>query len=150
MGRAVRRQRAGAACAGIPAAAISTRAAPIGGRFFTRSIRRRDSDAAEVARIEKAQPALLQADRPPRAAAGVTDIYALGIAGWADQDVFVKELDGGLDAIASVLPIKDHTIRLINSRDTLETVPLADLQNFKAAVHAIGKSWTRTKTSSSC
>ena len=95
---------------------------------------------AEIARIEKAQPALLQAEvarlAPPRK--GVTDFYALGIAGWADQGVFVKELDGGLQAIASVLPIKDRTVRLINRRDTLETVPLADLQNFQAAVHAIG------------
>jgi len=94
---------------------------------------------AEIARIEKAQPSLLQAEvarlAPQRK--GVTDIYALGIAGWADQEVFVKELDGGLESIAGVLPIKNHTIRLINSRETLETVPLADLQNFQAAVHAI-------------
>ena len=43
-----------------------------------------------------------------------------------------------LNAIASVLPIKDHTVRLINRRDTLETFPLANLQNIQAAVHAIG------------
>ena len=94
---------------------------------------------AEIARIEKAQPALLQAEAarlaPQRK--GVTDIYALGIAGWADEDVFVKELDGGLESVARVLPIKDHMIRLINSRETIETVPLADLRNFQAAVHAI-------------
>ena len=95
---------------------------------------------AEIARLEKAQPALLQAEvarlAPPRK--GATDVYALGIAGWGEQDVFVKELDGGLQAIASVLPIQDRTVRLINRRDTLETFPLADLQNFQAAVHAIG------------
>jgi peptidase C13-like protein len=94
---------------------------------------------AEIARIEKAQPALLQAEAarlaPQRK--GVTDIYALGIAGWADEDVFVKELDGGLASVAGVLPIKGHMIRLINSRETIETVPLADLRNFQAAVHAI-------------
>ena len=65
--------------------------------------------------------------------------------GVADQGVFVKELDGGLQAIASVLPIKDRTVRLINRRDTLETVPLADLQNFKAAVHAIGNVMDKAK-----
>ncbi|MGA9429800.1 MAG: C13 family peptidase [Xanthobacteraceae bacterium] len=95
---------------------------------------------AEIARLEKAQPALLQAEvarlAPPRT--GATDVYALGIAGWADQEVFIKELDGGLQAIAGVLPIKDRTVRLINRRDTLESFPLADLQNFQAAVHAIG------------
>ena len=67
-----------------------------------------------------------------------TNIYALGIAGWAEQDVFIKELEGGLDAIASVLPIKDRTVKLINNRATLGTAPLADPQNFTAAVHAIG------------
>ncbi len=96
---------------------------------------------ADIARLEKAQPALLQAEvsrlAPPRR--GAVDVYALGIAGWADQGVFVKELDGGLQAIASVLPIKDRTVRLINRRDTLEAFPLADLQNFQAAVHAIGE-----------
>jgi hypothetical protein len=101
----------------------------------------------ELARIEQAQPALLRAEvaqlAPPRQ--GVTDFYALGIAGWADQGVFVKELDGGLQAIASVLPIKDRTVRLINRRDTLETIPLANLQNFQAAVHAIGNVMDKTK-----
>jgi hypothetical protein len=94
----------------------------------------------EIARIEKAQPALLQAEvarlAPPRK--GVTDVYALGIAGWANQDVFAKELDGGLAAVADVLPIKDHTLRLVNNGATLDTVPVANLQNFSAAVHAIG------------
>jgi hypothetical protein len=95
---------------------------------------------AEIRQLENTQPALLQAEvarlAPPHK--GATDIYALGIAGWADQDVFIKELDGGLQAIASVLPIQDRTIRLVNYRGTLKTIPLADLQNFQAAVHAIG------------
>jgi hypothetical protein len=96
--------------------------------------------SGELAKIERAQPALLQAQiahlAPQRK--GVTDIYALGIAGWAEQDVFIKELDGGLESLSSVLPIKDRTVRLINNPDTLGTIPLANLQNFTAAVHAIG------------
>ena len=96
--------------------------------------------SAEIAHIEDAQPSLLAAGiaalAPQRK--DVTDFYALGIAGWADQDVFVKELDGALDSIARVLPIKDRTIRLINRRETLNNVPLADLKNFQAAVHGIG------------
>lgn len=94
----------------------------------------------EIARIEKAQPELLQAEvahlAPQRK--GVTDVYALGVAGWAEQDVFLKELDGGLASIAGILPIKERTVRLINSRETLDTVPLASPQNFAAAVHAVG------------
>jgi Peptidase C13 family len=85
------------------------------------------------------QAALLKAEvaRLAPRADGV-NVYALGIAGWAEQDVFIKELDGGLDAIARVLPIKDRTIKLINNRATLNTVPLADPQSFSAAVHALG------------
>ncbi len=93
----------------------------------------------QVVQLEKAQPELLKtaiARLAPRKDA--TNVYALGIAGWAEQDVFIKELDGGLDAIASVLPIKERTVKLINNRETLDTVPLADPQNFAAAVHAIG------------
>jgi len=95
---------------------------------------------ADLDRIDKAQPALLQAEVAALAPQqkGVTDIYALGIAGWGDQDVFIKELDGGLDTIASVLPIRQHTIRLVNRNDTLDKFPLASLQNIQAAVHAIG------------
>ena len=60
------------------------------------------------------------------------------LAGWAEQSIFIKELDGGLEALASVLPIKGHTVRLINHRDTVKKIPLANFPNFAAAVHAIG------------
>jgi hypothetical protein len=94
----------------------------------------------DIARLEKSQPALLQSEAARLAPSrkGETEIYALGVAGWGEQDVFRKELDGGLEALASVLPIRNRTLRLINNRDTIETVPLANLQNFAAAVHAIG------------
>ena len=96
--------------------------------------------AADLAQVEQAQPNLLNAEVAALApeSKGTTNVYALGIAGWGAQDVFVKELDGGLQAIARVLPIKDRTVRLINNTDTLASVPLANLQNFNAAVHAIG------------
>ncbi|MBO0716504.1 MAG: hypothetical protein J2P55_04100 [Rhizobiales bacterium] len=100
----------------------------------------RGLSTGQVALIEKTQPRLLQDQlallTPSRK--GETEIYTLAIAGWADQDVFVKELDGALEAIGSVLPIKGHTVRLINRRDTVNTVPLANFRNFTAAVHAIG------------
>ena len=96
---------------------------------------------AALAKLEKGQAALLKqqlaALAPPRP--GVTGVYALGIAGWANQDVFIKELDGGLAVLAGVLPIKDRTVRLINNRTTLDTIPLAEPQNFKAAVHGIAQ-----------
>jgi hypothetical protein len=92
-----------------------------------------------LARIAQVQPKLLQAEvaqlAPPRA--GKTDVYAIGIAGWAGLDVFHKEVDGGLAAIGRVLPIKNRTLRLINHYTTLKSTPLATPQNFAAAVHAV-------------
>jgi Peptidase C13 family len=92
-----------------------------------------------LARIAQVQPKLLQAEiaqlAPPRA--GKTDIYAIGVAGWAGLDVFVKEVDGGLAAIGRVLPTKNRTLRLINHYTTLKSIPLATPHNFAAAVHAV-------------
>src|SRR5208283_2530418 len=98
------------------------------------------SAEGEATGLEGAQRSLLQAEiaalAPP--AKGSTNVYALGIAGWADQDVFLKELDGGLAAIGNALPIRGHTVRLANHRETAQSVPLANQRNFAAAVHAIG------------
>jgi len=95
----------------------------------------------EMASFEQSQASLLQAEvaglAPPTK--GATNVYAIGIAGWADQDVFLKELDGGLAAIGGILPIRGRSLRLVNHRETLESAPLANQRNFAAAVHAIGE-----------
>jgi hypothetical protein len=93
----------------------------------------------QAGQIEKAQPGLLreQFARLTPSRQGETEFYTLAIAGWADQDVFIKEIDGALEAIGSVLPMKGRTVRLINRRDTVNTIPLANASNFSAAVRAI-------------
>jgi Peptidase C13 family len=118
--------------AGVIAAQAQDRATGQGSRAARRS---------ELARLEQRQPALLQAEAAALAPhrQGETDIYAIGMAGWATLDVFVKEVDGGLTALGRVLPIKDRTIRLINHPATAAYVPLATLRNFQGAVHDIGK-----------
>jgi hypothetical protein len=91
--------------------------------------------------FEQAQRSLLQtelASLAPRQK-DTTNIYALGIAGWADQDVFLKELDGAFAAISAVLPIRGHWVRLVNHHETLESLPLANQRNFAVAVHALGE-----------
>ncbi|HUD88217.1 MAG TPA: C13 family peptidase [Xanthobacteraceae bacterium] len=93
----------------------------------------------EVASLERAQAALLKTELDGLAPhQGATNVYAIGLAGM-DQDVFVKELDGALASIATVLPIKDRTVRLINSHETAATVPLANPENFAAAAHAVAE-----------
>lgn len=68
---------------------------------------------------------------------GVTDVYAVGLAGWSEQDVFRKELDGALAAMGRLLPLKDRIIRLSN--DPEAKLPLADHKNFAAAVRAVAQ-----------
>jgi Peptidase C13 family len=95
-----------------------------------------DIDAATV---ELAQPALLEAEvrklLPERK--GTADIYAIGVAGWSEQDVFMKELNGGLNALAGALGMDRGTIRLVNHADTTGILPIANRTNFAAAVHDI-------------
>jgi Peptidase C13 family len=91
--------------------------------------------------FEQTQRTLLDAEvaklAPPQK--GAVNIYALGIAGWAGQDVFLKELDGAMAALGAVLPIRGHWLRLVNHLETLESLPQANQRNFAAAVHALGQ-----------
>jgi hypothetical protein len=91
--------------------------------------------------FEQTQRSLLQTEiaRLAPRKKDATNIYTLGMAGWADQDVFLKELDGALAAISAVLPIRGHWVRLVNHRETLENLPLANQRNFAASVHALGE-----------
>jgi hypothetical protein len=90
---------------------------------------------------ENAQSALLRAAvarlAPQRR--GTTDIYAVGIAGWTGLDVFVSEIDGAFAAISRILPIQNHTLRLLNNGKTLKRAPLATRDNFVAAIHAVAQ-----------
>jgi hypothetical protein len=99
-----------------------------------------DPDIAEE-RIRDTQPALLQAAvaRLAPQTKGATDVYAIGLAGWSDQDVFGKEVDGAFAALEQILPIKDRKLRLSNHPETVETAPLASRRNFAAAVRAVGQ-----------
>jgi hypothetical protein len=103
--------------------------------------RRTVAGPAEAARVERSQPALLEdqasslsAQRP-----GVTDIYVVGVAGWADQQVFRKELDGALDAFSRSFGTQGRTLKLVNDLDTVATSPIATRQNFAAAVRSVAR-----------
>jgi Peptidase C13 family len=95
---------------------------------------------AKVVRTEPPQAALTAAAaRLLPQQPGTTDIYALGVAGWAALDVFTKEIDGAFAALAQIFPIRDRTLRLVNNRTGAKSVPLANRRNFAAAVQAIGR-----------
>lgn len=97
--------------------------------------------------VELAQPTLLEhqiAGLVPHAP-GRTNIYAIGVAGWSGQNVFVKELDGGLKSLSAVLPLDGHIIRLVNNVNTAGNTPIASLQNFATAVHAVAQLMDRER-----
>jgi hypothetical protein len=91
--------------------------------------------------LDRAQPALIKAaaGRLAPQRKGKLDVYALGVAGWSDQDVFLKELNGAFAAIGQILPIKNRTFRLVNNPATTKTVPLASRQNVATAVRAVAQ-----------
>jgi hypothetical protein len=95
----------------------------------------------DVAAVELSQPSLLEAEvnklLPERK--GTADIYAIGIAGWSDQDVFVKELNGGLAALDKAIGLDRGTVRLVNHADTTETLPVANRTNFASVAHSVAK-----------
>ena len=68
---------------------------------------------------------------------GATDLYTIGVAGWADQDVFVKELDGTLASLNRVLPVDGRMLRLVNGPDAAKGTPLATRENIAAAARAV-------------
>jgi hypothetical protein len=76
---------------------------------------------------------------------GVTDLYTIGVSGWADEDVFIKELDGALASLTKVLPIEGRVVRLVNRADTVTTTPLATRDNVAAAVSAVGTVMDRSE-----
>lgn len=97
--------------------------------------------------VELAQPALLddQISGLTPHTPGRTNVYAIGMAGWSEQNVFVRELDGGLKSLSAVLPLDGHVIRLVNNVDTAGNTPIASLQNFATAVHAIARVMDRER-----
>ncbi len=109
-------------------------------KYLARSDGNVDPDIA-AARVQRLQPELLQAAvaRLAPQTKGATDIYAIAMAGWSDQDVFVREVDGAFAALEQSLPIKDRTLRLINHPESIDTAPLASRRNLAAAVRAVGQ-----------
>jgi hypothetical protein len=99
----------------------------------TKPNKRESADAHQRALLKAAIGRLVPQRR------GETDLYTIGVAGWADEDVFIKELDGTMAALDNVLPIDGRVVRLSNHAETAKTIPLATRGNIAAAVRAVGQ-----------
>ena len=65
---------------------------------------------------------------------GVIDLYFIGIGGYADQDVFMKEINAVSRLFQERFGTDGKTIRLLNNRKTLASSPIASVTSLRAAL----------------
>ncbi len=69
----------------------------------------------------------------------ITDIFFVGFAGYATEDVFSKEVDYVKQLLEERFDAKGHSINLINHLHTLDHTPLATSTNLALTLKRIGK-----------
>ncbi len=134
--------RVGATLAGFVAISLST--TPLDVDFFYPGEDRDDNARRKRVNAEEvfdAQPELLQsAARGLRASSpGVTDLYFLGFASYASQDVFKKETLYAKDLLDSRFGTRGRSLVMINHADTAGSLPLASGANLRRALKMIGR-----------
>jgi len=70
---------------------------------------------------------------------GVIDIYFIGIGGYADQDVFMKEINDVSRLFQERFGTGGKTIRLVNNRKTLASSPVASVTSLRASLMRVGE-----------
>jgi Peptidase C13 family len=70
---------------------------------------------------------------------GVTDLYTIGVAGWADQDVFVNELNGTIASLSKALPVDGRVLRLVNQPGAKRAAPVATRDTIAAAIRSVSE-----------
>jgi len=110
---------------------------------------RRDSDdasssrfmaiASEDAYYEQAKllDRELSALKPGRK--GIIDLYFVGMAGYASQDVFMKEVNSVSKLFQERFDAEGHTVRLINNAKTLAEAPIASVTALRATLTRIAQ-----------
>ncbi len=97
-----------------------------------------EQDRADV---ELAQSDLVQqslAKLAPREA-GASNLFTLGVAGWSDQDVFPREIKGGLAVLDARFGTAKRAISLINHTDTAYEAPFASLPNLVSVLRGVAE-----------
>lgn len=141
-GTRARGWRVGATLAGFVAISMSTASLQVDLFYFSgdrdENARRKRVNAEEVF---DAQPELLQsAARGLRASSpGVTELYFLGFASYAGQDVFKKEALYARDLLDNRFGTRGRSLVMINHADTASNLPLASGANLRRVLKMIGR-----------
>ena len=87
------------------------------------------------------QPKLLEHElaglRPGRK--GVVDLYFVGVAGDAEQDVFMREINSVSRLMRTRFGAEGRTVRLINNAKTVEDTPIASVTALKATFRRLAE-----------
>lgn len=110
----------------------------------------RSTDSVEA--TYNAQPCLVAsrlADLAP-SRPHVADLYFLGFAGFAHQDVFMREVRSAAELFDRRFDTEGRSMVLINNKATLQTDPLASLHNLRAVLAGVGAAMDRDEDVLSC
>ena len=102
---------------------------------------RSDEPGIDVETVYYRQQAMLDAAmiklRPQTP--GQTDLYLIGMAAYAEQDVFMHEVLSVRDILVQRLGLGGRTLILINNRRTIDDYPLANRHNLARATAGLGQ-----------
>jgi hypothetical protein len=90
-----------------------------------------DTYYAQDTLVERAVDDLLT-QRPDK-----TDLYFVGVAGYAYQDVFLKEVTFARDLFDARFGTRNRSMLLVNNRKTIDALPLANLHNLEQSLNGI-------------
>jgi len=79
----------------------------------------------------------LAAVRPGRR--GVIDVYFIGMGGYANQDVFMKEVDGVSRLFRERFGSEGKTIRLVNNSKSLADSPIASVTSLRKSLQRVAE-----------
>jgi Peptidase C13 family len=79
----------------------------------------------------------LAAVRPGRR--GVIDVYFIGMGGYANQDVFMKEVDGVSRLFRERFGSEGKTIRLVNNSKSLADSPIASVTSLRRSLQRVAE-----------
>jgi hypothetical protein len=98
------------------------------------------------------QPALIESaiDGLAPQRPGVADLYFVGLAGDYSEAVFRREVASVTGLFDARFDTKGRSLALVNSPETLATLPLATPENLRRVLARVGGSWTGRRTCCSC
>lgn len=71
--------------------------------------------------------------------AGQIDLYFLGLAGYADEDVFMNEAMRAKELFDDQFDTNERSLLLINNDETVKDLPLANVHNLESAIMALAE-----------